>query len=70
MGVRPSYFELDDMLQRFESVFGAGAIRPTRYDAGGVFDSRRLVFDSVGVPAPVLRATTGPTRASRGRPCR
>ena len=49
MGVRPSYFELDEMLQRFEAVFGAAAIRPSRYDAGVAFDSRALVFDAVGV---------------------
>jgi hypothetical protein len=52
MGVRQSYFELDEMLQRFEAVFGASAIRPARYGAGDAFDSRALVFDAVGVRVP------------------
>jgi hypothetical protein len=56
MGVRPGYFELDDMLQRFESVFGAGAVRAARYDARGAFDSRRVLFDAIGLPAPAFPA--------------
>lgn len=66
MGVRPSYFELDEMLQRFEAVFGASAIHPTRYGAGDTFDSRALVFDAVGVRVPT-RAGDDRANASLSR---
>jgi hypothetical protein len=52
LGVRPGYFELDDMLRRFEAAFGAHAIRPVLHAPGSGFDSRQAVFDAVGVRVP------------------
>jgi len=55
LGVRPSYFELDEMLERFEAVFGREAVRVVRYESGGAFDSRVGVFAAVGARGPSLQ---------------
>jgi hypothetical protein len=53
LGVRRSYFELDDMVRRFEAVFGTAAIRPCRYNSGADFDSRTALFGTLGIEVPV-----------------